>query len=89
MGVLKKELSVLDTIKEKFEEEELLIANGFDDAVIGIEESSMRLIYSVAKCMKILILDMSEEEALDHFCYNVSGGYVGEKTPIWCYDYFE
>jgi hypothetical protein len=29
---------------------------------------------------------MSEEDAMEHFSYNVSGAYVGEKTPIWCYD---
>ena len=30
--------------------------------------------------------EMSEEDALEHFSYNVAGSYVGEKTPIWCYD---
>jgi hypothetical protein len=32
---------------------------------------------------------MTLEDALDHFGYNVSGSYVGEKTPIWCEDMFE
>jgi hypothetical protein len=27
-----------------------------------------------------------EEEALEHFDFNVSGSYVGELTPIWCDD---
>jgi len=30
--------------------------------------------------------DMTEEDALEYFYYNVSGAYVGEKTPIWCDD---
>jgi hypothetical protein len=28
---------------------------------------------------------MSYEDAIDYFYFNVSGSYVGEKTPIWCY----
>jgi len=48
----------------------------------------MRLIYSVNKCIIILVSeeDLTEEDALEHFHYNVKGSYVGEKTPIWCTD---
>ena len=56
------------------------------DAIIGIDGSSMRLIYSISKCIQILSKDMSEEDAIEYFEYNVSGSYVGEKTPIWCID---
>jgi len=31
---------------------------------------------------------MTEEDAMEHFSYNVEGGYVGEQTPIWCQDNF-
>jgi hypothetical protein len=30
--------------------------------------------------------DMSDEDAFEYFYFNVSGAYVGEKTPIWCSD---
>jgi hypothetical protein len=30
---------------------------------------------------------MEMEDAIEHFEYNVAGGYVGEKTPIWVYDF--
>jgi len=79
---------MLEDILEIFGEEELLMADGFDSAVIGIDEHSMRLIYSVALCIAILMEDMSQEDALEYFSYNVSGAYVGEKTPIWCVDVF-
>lgn len=79
---------MLESIKEKFYDEEFLIADGFNDAIIGVDEKSMRLIYSVYKCIDILKKDMSEEEALEYFDYNISGAYMGEKTPIWCYDDF-
>jgi hypothetical protein len=77
---------MLNSILENYPDETFLIADGFDKAVIGFDIHSMRLIYSVAKCVEILEEDMSSEDALEHFNYNVSSGYVGEKTPIWCYD---
>jgi len=79
---------MLEEIIENYYEEEFLKADGFDEAIIGVDEGTMRLIYSVSKCIKILMQDMSEEDALEHFSYNVSGAYVGEKTPIWCQDNF-
>ena len=81
---------VLEGIIEHYQEESFLKADGFDDAVIGVEERSLRLIYSVGKCIEILITkeEMELEDALEHFSYNVSGSYVGEKTPIWSHDMF-
>lgn len=80
---------MLQEIVEYYQDEEILKADGFDDAVIGIDEQSMRLIYSVKICIEILILEgLTLEDALDHFNFNVSGAYVGEKTPIWCHDMF-
>ncbi len=91
MGIRKnfKKTNMLEKILEQYESEEILIADGFDNAVIGIDESTMRLIYSVEKCINILMeqgMDMTE--AVEYFDFNVSGSYVGEKTPIWCDDLF-
>ena len=68
---------LLDGIVEFYEDEEILKADGFDEAVIGIEESSMRLIYSVGKCIEILITEeeMNLEDAVEHFDYNVKMKY--------------
>lgn len=79
---------MIEEIIEQYYDEEILKADGFDDAVIGIEENDMRLIYSVSKCLKILELEMSDVDALEYFTFNVSGAYVGKKTPIWCWDNF-
>lgn len=80
---------MLGQIIEMYQDEEILKADGFDDAIIGIEDSSMRLIYSVDKCINILIgQGMNMTEAIEYFQFNVSGAYVGEKTPIWCQDFF-
>ena len=80
---------LLEKILVNYPEEEILKADGFDDAVIGID-THMRLVYSIPKSIEILVKDdMTMEDAMDHFYYNVSGSYVGEKTPIWVEDNFE
>lgn len=78
--------NMLEHIIEWFPEDEFLKAEGFDDAIIGVDEFSMRLIYSVSKCIEILKKDMDEEEAVEYFEFNVKGAYMGEKTPIFCID---
>ena len=55
---------MLDRLLEYYQEEEILIADGFDEAIIGIEDTSMRLIYSIEKCIDILIAEgLTEEDA--------------------------
>jgi len=69
------------------EDEECLIADGFDDAVIGILYGiEPKAVYSVRKIVDILMEDMSYEDAVEHFEYNIAGSYVGEKTPLYVYD---
>ena len=78
---------MIDRIMEWFPEEEIVLADGFDKAIIGVSNNDMRVIYSKSLCIDILMSQgMDEEEALEYFEYNVSGAYVGEKTPIWCLD---
>lgn len=84
-----KHYTTLDFILETFPDEDFLIVDGFNDAVIGIDGRTMNLIYSITKCIDILVADgVPLEDALEHFEYNIRGGYLGEKTPIWCDDYF-
>lgn len=71
-----------------FSDDEFLFADGFDDAIIGVDLNSMRIIYSVSKCIEILQVDMNEEDAAEYFDFNVLNAYVGEQTPIWCNDNF-
>lgn len=80
---------ILDQIVENYPDEEILKADGLDDAILGIEENSMRLVYSKSKVIEILMSeDMTEEDALEHYYYNIVGAYVGEKTPIFIEDSF-
>ena len=83
-------MSILDSIIEDHYDEELLKADGFDDAVIGVCYISYRLIYSYTKCLQILIDEgMDDVDAIEHLSYNTMGAYVGDKTPIFCMDNYE
>lgn len=79
---------VLTSILENFHEEEITIADGFDEAVIGIDMNTMRLIYSVSKVIDIMMDrdGMDEQDALDWYEYNMQSTWVGDHTPIWCED---
>ena len=83
------EVNIFDSIMDVYSDESLLIADGFNEAIIGVDSSSMRFIYSVSKCIDILSRGaLSVEDALEYFDHNVRGFYVGDKTPIWCDDIF-
>lgn len=75
----------LDRILENYSDGDFLKADGFDSAILGVDERSMRLIYSVKKCIEILMDDgTSYFDAWEYFSFNIESAYVGEKTPIWC-----
>jgi hypothetical protein len=62
---------------------EILKIDGFDNAVIGVQEGIQpRLVYDLWKIVDVLKEEMSEEDALDYIAYNITGAYVGESTPI-------
>jgi hypothetical protein len=77
---------MIEKILEWFPEEEFIKIDGFDEAIIGVEDFDMRLIYSCSKIIEILKQEMSEEDAIEHFEYNIKGAWLGEKTPIFCID---
>lgn len=73
---------MIEDIKDYYQDEKFLSADGFHDAIIGVDERSMRLIYSVKKCIQILMESMTEEEAIEFFEFNIECAFVGEQTPI-------
>lgn len=79
---------MLDRIIERFPEIDFLKADDFDDAIIGVDTKTYRLIYSVKKCIEILCKDMDYETACEYLEYNVTGAYLGDQTPIFCEDDF-
>lgn len=81
---------MLQDILDVYPEEDFLRADGFDDAIIGVDDKTFRLIYSVKRCIEILTKDdtMTYSEAIEYLEFNTFGGNVGPKTPIWCQDDF-
>ena len=67
---------------------EALLAEGFEDAIIGMCErfhAEPVVAYDKDKCVKILIErdEMSYEEATEYFEFNVQGAWMGEGTPVF------
>jgi|GEM_PF-871243 len=73
-------------LKMLLELNECLLADGFDDAIIGISQcNTNKAVYSSKKCIDILRErdGMSEIEAVEFFHYNIVGSHMGDKTPIF------
>jgi hypothetical protein len=67
--------------------EEALVADGFEDAVIGVAERCScppLVVYDAERCVQILAQGgMDHEEAYEYFYFNVLGAWVGEGTPLF------
>ena len=64
----------------------MLIADGFDEAVIGYVDRTNEprvVVYDREKCIDILTKDMSRDEAEEYFDFNVAGAYMGSQTPAY------
>jgi hypothetical protein len=79
-------MTLLEAILESDAEEQFLIADGLDEAVIGYYGDI--LVYSKRKILKILQTEsqMSREEAIEYYYFNIEGAYVGKQTPIFVED---
>lgn len=68
--------------------EDILFADGLDDAIIGFEPNLWKVVYSRNKVLDSLVKDgMSEDEAMEYADYNIFAAMVGDKTPIWVEDF--
>lgn len=67
------------------EEEEVLLAEGFDAALLGLDMITNRAIYDSKKMIEILVKrdNMSLNDAVEYLEYNTWNTYVGDKTPIF------
>lgn len=73
----------------------ILLADGYDDAFIGIGERFHELtdggvervpvaMYDIDKCIDCLMQDgMTRDEAEEYFDFNTLSAYVGIQTPIY------
>jgi len=74
-------------------DDELLFADGFDDAILGVAtrcDQPTIVVYDREKCVEILKLQMNavdtrngRTEAEEFFSFNVEGSWVGPRTPAY------
>ena len=55
----------------------------YEQAIIGQDDASLRVVYSADKIIEILSEEMTPEEAEEFYEYNILGAYMGEMTPIY------
>ena len=63
----------------------------FDEAIIGVATSSVGMLavaYSEPKIIELLIRhdQMTPDDAMEHYQFNILGSYMGENTPVFIDD---
>ena len=93
MKLSKHNQKIVDFIEAGYSDysDKILLADGFDDAFIGVgdnAEGNPVAIYSIEKCLDILAEQFKDQEdpqgdAIDYFEFNIRCSYVGEFTPMF------
>jgi hypothetical protein len=82
-----KRKKILNYINKNYPdlEMEILLADGFESAFLGIGQqfNTYFAVYDKNKCIDILTEEMTEGEAEEYFDFNVVGAYVGKHTPVF------
>lgn len=84
-----------DHLDAEFTGEPFLLADGFDEALIGVTVGWFAggnrgpvALYDHEKCVQILMSDgLTEDDAQEHMDYNVTGAYAGDGTPCFAVIY--
>lgn len=87
---MNKREQIDEWVDEVFPEEEILMADGFEEAFLGVAMQFNKpiSIFDYDKCLTILQKDgMSYDEAEEYMQFNVVGAYVGENTPAFLFKY--
>ena len=67
----------------------LFLDGGFDDAIAGVVDGisvghNPKVCYFTSTIIEILISQgFSDEEAYEHFDFNITGSYMGVNTPVF------
>lgn len=80
-------MTLQEAIETLDEDEQIMLADGFEEAFLGlaIQFNTKFAVYSRPKCIEILCRDMTWEDAEEYFEFNVQGAYVGDGTPAFMY----
>ena len=74
-----------DWVSANFPNADILIADGLEEAFLGVayQFNTAIAVFDRDKCIEILSRNMSLEEAEEYFEFNTQGAYVGENTPAF------
>lgn len=75
-----------DELMLQLEDNECLLADGFERALVGITCGSNPVaVYDINRMVGVLVEDedMHPDDAMEYIEFNVIGAYVGEKTPMY------
>jgi hypothetical protein len=76
--------SLFDRILDAYPEQWFLRANGFDEAIIGVDETGMRLVYSANVCIEILMeKGLEEMDAVAYFEQYMLNAELGLEGPLF------
>ena len=73
-------------ILESDQYEGVVLCDDMEEAFIGLGEQFSNppiAVYDREKCIEILAKDMTYEEAIEYFEFNIIGAWVGEQTPMF------
>lgn len=77
-----------DLIRKEKETDFTVFLEGLDDAIVGLDfiADPPRVVYSVQKIIHILVErdEMTLDEAVEFYEYNIYNLYAGQGTPIFC-----
>jgi len=79
---------LIDLVNEVVEDS-ILLADGFDEAFLGIATRCGQppvAVYDADRCIQLLVDGgMEYEEAMEYYSFNIEGAWVGPGTPcfIW------
>ena len=68
-------------------DDEILFADGFDEAILGVAQrfNDLFVVYDKQKVINIMVKrdGMTHQEALEFFDFNIVGAFVGPYTPAF------
>lgn len=80
-------MDIREEIEEQYDDEALLFADGFDEAIIGVSIGfTSRVVYDAQVMADILVKDDDNADypsAWEYLDFNTFQAYVGEHTPIY------
>lgn len=77
-----------EQVRELCDDDEMLLADGFDDALVGVVRRCGQptlACYDAEKCIEVLMKrdGMTYEGAVEFFEFNTEGAWVGPHTPVF------